>query len=123
VLPVLHCLAFLQDIAHARLEFEITCFGAVQDLLNKTGGYAHACAGCACVVVVVRWEVRADDCLGRGCAGIMKVAQSATVSAVVVHSVQNLANKMGRSVRAHAIGGGGCRRKVDLQAMSAWGWC
>lgn len=25
------------DIAHARLEFEITCFGAVQDLLNKTG--------------------------------------------------------------------------------------
>jgi hypothetical protein len=26
-----------QDIAHARLEFEITCFGAIQDLLTKTG--------------------------------------------------------------------------------------
>lgn len=25
------------DIVHARLEFEITCFGAVQELLNKTG--------------------------------------------------------------------------------------
>eukprot|EP00878_Enallax_costatus_P009912 GHUV01010349.1.p1 GENE.GHUV01010349.1~~GHUV01010349.1.p1 ORF type:complete len:507 (+),score=77.65 GHUV01010349.1:205-1725(+) len=25
------------DIAHARLEFEMLCFGAIQDLLNKTG--------------------------------------------------------------------------------------
>jgi hypothetical protein len=27
----------MQDIAHARLEFEVTCFGAIQSLLNKTG--------------------------------------------------------------------------------------
>jgi FAE1/Type III polyketide synthase-like protein len=34
------------DIVHARLEFEITCFGAVQELLNKTGV-------CVCVCVCV----------------------------------------------------------------------
>lgn len=27
----------VMDIAHARLEFEVTCFTAVQELLNKTG--------------------------------------------------------------------------------------
>jgi hypothetical protein len=31
------------DIAHARLEFEITCFGAVQELLNKTGACRFLC--------------------------------------------------------------------------------
>lgn len=40
VLPV------LQDIAHARLEFEVTCFGAIQDLLNKTGEISSQACVC-----------------------------------------------------------------------------
>jgi 3-ketoacyl-CoA synthase len=32
------------DIAHARLEFEVTCFGAVQELLNKTGATTAVCS-------------------------------------------------------------------------------
>jgi hypothetical protein len=37
----------LQDIAHARLEFEITCFGAIQDLLTKTGAARAWCRCCS----------------------------------------------------------------------------
>ncbi len=28
---------FFFDMAHARLEFEVTCFSAVQELLTRTG--------------------------------------------------------------------------------------
>jgi hypothetical protein len=94
-----HC---LQDIAHARLEFEITCFGAVQDLLNKTGGSAHLCGARLCGSGERGAGGHVDERLGLGCAGSVKVVLFLSSGASGV--VQDLPDKAGY-VCAH--GGGG----------------